>query len=120
MSINQVVISGNLTRDAELRNTGTYSVLSFTVAVNDRVPGNNGTYIDRPNFIDCSIFGKRADALGAYLTKGTKVCVSGKLRFSKWEGKDGMNHHKVSVVVTELEFSKKETKEAPYVADIPF
>ena len=64
MSINRVSISGNLTRDAELRQAGQTPVLRFGVAVNDRHKNQQtGEWEDRPNFVDCMLFGKRADSL---------------------------------------------------------
>lgn len=104
MSINRVTISGNLTRDAELRQTASgMAVLGFSVAVNDRVKGEDGQWTDRPNFIDCSMFGTRAEKIAPYLSKGTKVTIAGKLRWSQWE-RDGQKRSKVEVIVDEIEF----------------
>ncbi len=105
MSINRVVISGNLTRDPELRSTaGGMSVLGFSVAVNDRRKNQStGEWEDYPNFIDCTMFGARAQSLHQYLTKGAKVSVEGKLRWSQWE-RDGQKRSKIEVIVDELEF----------------
>lgn len=104
MSINRVTISGNLTRDAELRQTASgMAVLGFSVAVNDRVKGEDGQWTDRPNFIDCSMFGTRAEKIAPYLSKGTKVTIAGKLRWSQWE-RDGQKRSKVEVIVEEIEF----------------
>lgn len=104
MSINKVIISGNLTREAELRTTsGGTSVLSFGVAVNERRRNQSGEWEDVPQFVDCSMFGKRAEALEQYLTKGTKVCIEGRLHYSSWE-KDGQRRSKLDVTVDELEF----------------
>lgn len=104
MSINRVTISGNLTRDAELRQTARgMAVLGFSVAVNDRVKGEDGQWTDRPNFIDCTMFGKRADAVSRFLSKGSKVAIEGKLRWSQWE-RDGQMRSKVEVIVDEIEF----------------
>jgi len=105
MSINTEVITGNLTRDPELRATPSGTpVLSFSVAVNDRRKNpSSGEWEDVPNYIDCNLFGTRADSLSKYLTKGTKVCVEGKLRWSQWE-KDGQKRSKVDVTVDNIEF----------------
>ena len=105
MSINRVNISGNLTRDPQMRATqsGT-QILSFGVAVNDRRRNpQSGEWEDVPNFIDCVVFGNRADALQRFLTKGMKVAIEGKLRWSQWE-KDGQNRSKIEVIVDEVEF----------------
>lgn len=106
MSINRVNISGNLTRDPELRSmpSGTL-VLSFSVAVNDRVRDQqSGEWKDRPNYVDCVLFGARAQGLSRFLTKGSKVAVEGKLHYSKWQAQDGSNRSKLEVYVDEVEF----------------
>ena len=105
MSINRVIISGNLTRDPELRSTaGGMPVLGFGVAVNDRRKNQQtGEWEDYPNFIDCTMFGARAEALSRYLNKGTKVSIEGKLRWSQWE-REGQKRSKIEVIVDELEF----------------
>lgn len=106
MSINRVVISGNLTRDPELKatNSGTH-VLTFGVAVNDRRRNQQtGEWEDVPNFIDCTMFGARAESLHRYLSKGTKVAIEGKLRYRAWEAQDGSRRSKLEVVVDEIEF----------------
>lgn len=105
MSINRVTISGNLTRDAELRQTASgMAVLGFSVAVNDRRKNaQTEQWEDYPNFIDCSMFGTRAEKIAQYLSKGTKVAIEGKLRWSQWE-RDGQKRSKVEVIVDEIEF----------------
>lgn len=122
MSINRVIISGNLTRDAELRNTQSgMSVLSFGVAVNDRRKNQQGEWEEVPNYVDCTMFGNRAEKIAQYLTKGTKVAVEGKLRYSKWQDKDGSNRSKLEVVVDEIEFmsSQQQHQQAPHHAPQP-
>ena len=104
MSINSVSICGRLTREPELRTTpGGTCVLALGVAVNDRVKNQRtGEWEDRPNFVDCTMFGKRAEAVSRYLSKGSKVAVSGRLRYSSWE-RDGQRRSKLEVVVDEIE-----------------
>lgn len=106
MSINRVTISGNLTRDGELRTTpGGTDVLALGVAVNDRAKNQQtGQWEDRPNFIDCVMLGSRAQSLAPYLCKGTKVAIEGKLRWSQWQAQDGSKRSKVEIVVDEIEF----------------
>jgi single-strand DNA-binding protein len=105
MSINRVNISGNLTRDPELRATqGGTSILTFGVAVNDRRRNpQTGEWEDYPNYIDCVVFGNRAEPLSRFLSKGMKVAVEGKLRWSQWE-RDGQKRSKIEVIVDEVEF----------------
>ncbi len=107
MSINKVIVTGNLTRDAELRTTpGGTSLANFGIAVNDRRHNmQTDQWEDYANFFDCTIFGRRAEALVQYLTKGTKVAIEGRLHFSSWEDKNtGQRRSKVDITVTELEF----------------
>ncbi len=108
MSINRVNISGNLTRDPELRATaGGTQVLSFGVAVNDRRRNpQTGEWEDYPNFVDCTMFGARAEAVSRFLSKGTKVAIEGKLRYSSWE-RDGQRRSRLEVVVDEIEFMSR-------------
>ncbi len=105
MSINRAIISGNLTRDPELRQTQSgMAVLSFGVAVNDRRKNpTTGEWEDVPNFIDCTMFGNRANSLANILTKGMKVAIEGKLRWSQWE-RDGQKRSKIEVIVDTLDF----------------
>lgn len=109
MSINRVNISGNLTRDPELRSTASgMQVLNFGVAVNERVKNQQtGEWEDRPNFVDCVMFGTRAEAVSRYLSKGSKVAIEGKLRWSQWE-KDGQKRSKLEVIVDEIEFMSRQ------------
>lgn len=105
MSINRVVVSGNLTRDPEPRVTpGGTQVLGFGVAVNDRRRNQQtGEWEDYPNFIDCTMFGNRAEALSRILRKGMKVAIEGKLRYSSWEDKNGGGRRsKVEIIPDEV------------------
>ncbi len=105
MSINRVIISGNLTRDPELRQTASgLPVLGFGVAVNDRRKNQQtGEWEDYPNFVDCTMFGTRAESVAKFLSKGSKVAIEGKLRWSQWE-RDGQKRSKIEVIIDELEF----------------
>ena len=115
MSINRVAISGNLTRDAELRSTqsGT-SMLGMGIAVNDRRKNQKtGEWEDYPNFVDCTMFGARAEKLQPYLAKGTKVAIEGKLSYRSWE-KDGQRRSKLEVIVDDLEFVSSRRDDAGF------
>lgn len=119
MSINRVNISGNLTRDPETRRTaGGTAVMSFGVAVNERAKDANGEWVDRPNFVDCTMFGTRAEAVGRYLSKGSKVAIEGKLRYSSWE-KDGQKRSKLEVIVDEIEFMSRREDGSQVAASQP-
>ena len=109
MSINKVIVTGNLTRDPELRETGDgLQILSFGVAVNDRRKNQQTQqWEDRPNFVDCVMFGNRAASVARFLSKGAKVAIEGKLRWSQWQAKDGSTRSKLTVAVDEIEFLQR-------------
>lgn len=120
MSINRVCVTGNLTRDPELRATQSGSqVLSFGIAVNDRRKNQNtGEWEDYPNFVDCTMFGTRAEKLANYIAKGSKVAIEGKLRFSSWE-RDGERRSKLEVIVDEIEFMSRRGEQDGAVISTP-
>ncbi len=116
--INSVTVSGNLTRDMELRATpSNYPIGNLSVAVNDRRKAQDGSWEDYPSYFDCSLLGERAQKLQPYLTKGTKVTVSGKLRQRRWQDKEtGANRSAVEIVIDGLEFMSRNenASERPY------
>lgn len=120
MSINSVSISGNLTRDCEVRTTsGGANVVTFGVAVNERRKVN-GEWQDVANYVDC--FTYLTDGQLAWqqrrLHKGAKVAVDGRLRYSSWETRDGQRRSKVEVFAEEIEFMQgDEPKDQPPAAD---
>ncbi len=120
MSINRVLVTGNLTRDPELRATQSGSqVLSFGIAVNDRRKNpQTGEWEDYPNFVDCTMFGTRAEKLANYIAKGSKVAIEGKLRYSSWE-KDGERRSKLEVIVDEIEFMSRRDEQGGAVISTP-
>lgn len=129
MSINNVVISGNLTRDCEVKRTASgMAIVSFTVAVNDRRKNSQtGEYENYANFVDVTWFGTYAEKCAGTLTKGSKVCVSGKLRQNRWTSQDGQNRSKLEVIADEVETPPRPqgqfnppAQESFYASDIPF
>lgn len=115
MNINTVTVTGNLTKDPELRSTASGSnVLQFSVAVNDRMKVN-GEWQDRANFFDCTMFGTRAESLAKFLHKGSKVAVHGKLHWSSWDNKNGEKRSKVEIWpdAVELLTPRNQTSQAP-------
>ena len=108
MSINKVFISGNLTRDPDLRRTqGGMEILTWGMAVNDRKRNpQTGEWEDYANFIDVVCFGNRASSLAGIIKKGMKLTVEGKLRWSQWE-KDGQKRSKIDVVADDVVLSPR-------------
>lgn len=102
-SINHTSITGNVVRKPELRVTAAGNrVLSFTVAVDEARKQADGTYADHTSYIDCTLFGKRAEALADIIGRGDRVAVDGRLHQSRWEA-DGTKRSKIEVVADDVE-----------------
>lgn len=113
MSVNRVIITGNLGSEPELRRTQSgIAILSMSVAVNDRRRNKQtGEYEDYCNWIDSVMFGTRAESVSGFLHKGSKVGIDGKLRYRTWKDKQGNNRSKIEVVVDDIELL--DTKSGP-------
>ena len=105
-NINVVVITGNLTRDPELRSTqGGTSVCKLRVAVNSRRRDQSGEWVDKPNFFDVTVFGAQGENCANYLSKGRPVAVEGRLDWSEWDATDGSGKRsKVEIVANSVQF----------------
>jgi len=105
MSINRVNLTGNLTRDAELKQTaGGTAILKIRLAVNDRRKNaQTGQWEDAPNYVDVTVFGARAEALSRFLSKGKQIAVDGKLRWREWESQQGEKRNALEVVADDIE-----------------
>jgi single-strand DNA-binding protein len=100
--INQVILVGRITRDAELKYTASGTALcNFAIAVNRRVKKGD-QWSDEASFFDLTLWDKQAENLNKYLLKGTQVAVQGELRQDRWE-KDGQKMSKVQVFVSNLQ-----------------
>ncbi|HVY78614.1 MAG TPA: single-stranded DNA-binding protein [Solirubrobacterales bacterium] len=105
--MNVVVITGNLTKDPELRHTGGgTAVCELRVAVNSRRKnGQTGEWEDKPNFFDVVVWGAQGENCATYLSKGRPVAVEGRLDWSEWEAKDGSGkRQKVQIVANSVQF----------------
>lgn len=99
---NVVVLVGRLTRDSELRFTKNgAAVCHFSLAVN-RIKGSKDQREDEVSYIDVSMWGKMAESLHPYMTKGHQVCITGELRQNRWE-QDGQSRNKVEVVANTVQ-----------------
>ena len=103
----KAIITGNLTRDPELRNTPNgASVCGFTVAVNRVYRDSNGEQKEDVSFIDCSAWGKLAEMIAQYAKKGSGVLVSGRLDQRSWEDKTtGQKRSRTEIVVEDFNFT---------------
>lgn len=102
-NVNVVVITGNLTRDPELRHTGGgAAVCEMRVAVNGRRRDENGEWVDKPNYFDVISFGAQAENCAAYLAKGRPVAIDGRLDWSEWEAKEGGGKRQAVQIIANL------------------
>jgi single-strand DNA-binding protein len=105
-NINRVVITGNLTRDPELRslNSGT-SVCKLRVAVNSRrKDGATGEWKDKPNYFDVTVWGAQGENCSTYLSKGRPVAVDGRLDWREYEAKDGTKRQAIEIIADSVQF----------------
>ena len=100
--INCVTLTGRLTRDAELKYTQNGgAIVRFSMAVNRSKRNADGSWADEASYFDCVYFGKGAESVNSYLSRGRQVAVSGELRQSRWE-QDGQTRSRVEVFVNNL------------------
>jgi single-strand DNA-binding protein len=105
-NINVVVITGNLTRDPELRSlpSGT-SVCDLRVAVNTRRKnGATGEWEDKPNYFDVKVWGAQGENCQRFLSKGRPVAVQGRLEWREWETQEGQKRQAVDIIAESVQF----------------
>ncbi len=104
-NINRVILTGNLTRDPELRSlaSGT-SVCKLRLAVNTRRK-DGGQWVDSPNYFDITVWGAQGENCANYLSKGRPVAIDGRLEWREWEAKDGGGKRQsVDVIADTVQF----------------
>ncbi len=107
-NFNQFILMGNFTRDPELTYTPSQTaVVDFGLAVNRRWIKQDGSPGEETLFIDCKVFGKRAEVINKHFGKGDSIHVIGHLKFEQWDGKDGAKHSKIRAIVESFEFVGK-------------
>lgn len=100
--INTVTLSGRLTKDGELKYTQAGgAIVRFTLAVGRAKRNADGSWGEDTSFIDCTYFGKSAEAVSSYLTKGRQIFVNGELRQNRWES-EGQTRSRVEIMVNNL------------------
>jgi single-strand DNA-binding protein len=104
-SFNQVILLGNLTRDIELRHTpSNQTVANIGLAVNRTFQTKDGERREETTFVDCESWGRQAEVMAQYLSKGRPVLIQGRLKLDSWQDKDGGNRSKLKVVVENFQF----------------
>lgn len=104
MSINRVVLVGNLTADPEMRSTaGGMAIMKMRLAFNDRRKNSeSGQWEDVPNYVDVTMFGARAESVSRFLSKGSRIGVDGKLRWRQWETPEGDKRSAIEVIADDI------------------
>jgi single-strand DNA-binding protein len=105
-NVNVVVITGNLTRDPELRHTGGgTAICELRVAVNSRrKDGQTGEWVDKPNYFDVTVWGAQGENCANYLAKGRPVAIEGRLDWREWEDKEGNKRQNVEIIANSVQF----------------
>ena len=104
-NINRVTLTGNLTRDPELRTTPSGTpVCSLRLAVNTRRKDASGEWVDKPNYFDVTIWGRQGENAAQYLEKGRPVALDGRLEWREWEDKEGNKRQNVEIVADTVQF----------------
>ena len=104
-SYNKVILMGNLTRDPQLSYLPTQTAaVDIGLAVNHKYKGNDGQMVDKVCFIDCRAYGRQAENINQYLSKGRPVLVEGRLEFDQWEAQDGSKRSKHRVFIERFTF----------------
>lgn len=101
--LNRVTLVGRLTRDPEMRHLpGGDPVMSMRLAVSSRQRAEDGTWGDRSNYFDVTLFGRRAEGISAYLAKGTRIGIDGRLSWREWQAQDGSKRQSVEIVANDV------------------
>ncbi len=105
-SFNKVFLMGNLTRDIELKHTPSdQSVATIGLAVNRRYTTKEGEKREETTFVDCEAWGRTAEIMSQYLSKGRGVFIEGRLKLDQWEDREtGKNRSKLKVVIDNFQF----------------
>jgi len=104
-SYNKVLLMGNLTRDPQLKQTpNNMSVAEIGLACNRKFKGKDGEMREETTFVDCEAWGRTAETMAKYLSKGRPVFVEGRLKLDQWQDKDGSNRSKLRVVIESFQF----------------
>jgi single-strand DNA-binding protein len=105
-NINVVVVTGNLTRDPELRSLPSgSSVCSLRIACNTRrKDGASGEWVDKPNYFDVTVWGAQGENCARYLSKGRPVAINGRLEWREWETQEGGKRQAVEIIADTVQF----------------
>jgi len=106
MNINRVILTGNLTRDPELKSTaGGLAICALRIATNTRRKNNQtGEWEEKPNYVSVTIFGRQGENAAQYLSKGRPVAIDGRLEWREWQTQSGEKREALEVVADNVQF----------------
>lgn len=107
--INKVIITGRVTRDSELRKTPNGTSVTDVSVVSNRIWNKNGERQEEPTFVDVTLWGKQAESLSQYLTKGRHVMVEARLKLNSWETDEGVKRNKLTLVAENVNLTPSNT-----------
>lgn len=109
VSINKVIVAGNIVRDPEFKATAKSCVVKFTIAANEKYKDGD-QWKTKAEYVPIVAFGKTAELVEKYLGKGSAVLVEGKFSTSSWDGQDGKKHYRSEIIASNVQFlsSKKQ------------
>ena len=125
MNLNHLTISGNLTRDPEIRSVGAdRSVTSFTIANSNRYKTAEGEQREDVSFIDCEAWGRQGELAAQYLAKGSPAIVEGRIKQDNWTDKEGQKRSKLKLNVDRIHLLPRLRQDGPNdseesLADVP-
>ncbi|PIE23479.1 MAG: single-stranded DNA-binding protein [Planctomycetota bacterium] len=106
-SFNKVILMGNLTRDPEMRSTqGGTQICKFGIATNRKFRTQAGEQREEVCYVDVTAFGRQAELINQYMSRGRPIFLEGRLQFSSWETQDGQKRNKLEVVVENFQFMR--------------
>ena len=100
--LNEVIVSGRLTRDSELRHTPAGTAVTDVIIASNRIWSKDSDRQEETTFVDVTIWGKQAESLQEYLVKGRHVMVVGRLKLNKWETEEGDKRSKLTMVAEKI------------------
>ena len=105
MNINRVVLTGNLTRDPDLRSTGSgFVICKLGVAVNGRRKNSDGIWEDKANYFNVTVFGAQGERCAQYLKKGRPVAIDGRLEWRQYETQEGHKREAIDIIADSVQF----------------
>ena len=100
--LNEVIVSGRLTRDSELRYTPNGTAVTDVIVASNRIWSKDSDRQEETTFVDVTIWGKQAESLNEYLVKGRHIMVVGRLKLNKWETDDGAKRSKLTMIAEKI------------------